>query len=83
MKYDNPTFGDFMEAAGFDGKGAVSKVYDYFRKRQQGKAEKDEIKESLSREEWIALLGLNSHVNPLFVWCWRPFWESRSQVVRA
>jgi hypothetical protein len=24
LKYDTPTFGDFMEAAGFDGKGAVA-----------------------------------------------------------
>ncbi|KAI3657505.1 hypothetical protein MP638_001198 [Amoeboaphelidium occidentale] len=55
LKYDAPTFGDFMEAAGFDGKGA----------RNQGKVEKDEIKESLSRAEWIALLDLSSHVNPL------------------
>ena len=54
-----------MEAAGFDGKGAMSKVYDYFRKKMRGKVEKDEIKESLSRDEWIALLDLCSHVNPL------------------
>jgi hypothetical protein len=40
-------------------------VRDYFRKKAEGEVKEDEIKESFPEEEWIWLVGLNQHVNPL------------------
>jgi hypothetical protein len=59
---NKPTFGDFTRAAGFKNDGDVR---DYFRKKEEGKIKEVEIKESFPEEEWIWLIGLNQHVNPL------------------
>jgi hypothetical protein len=57
-----PTFGDLMRATGFKDDGDVR---DYFRKKTIGEVEGDGIKESFTKEEWIWLIDLNQHVNPL------------------
>ena len=57
-----PTFGDFKRAAGFKDDDDVS---GYFAKRTKEQVKKDDIKESLTEEEWILLIGLNQRVNPL------------------
>ena len=36
-----------------------------FRKKEKGEVKEDKIKESLTEEEWILLLGLNQRVNGL------------------
>jgi hypothetical protein len=57
-----PTFGDLKRASRFKDDEDVA---DYFRKRAEGQAEKDDIKESLTEKEWIWLIGLNQRVNVL------------------
>ena len=61
--YENkPTFGDVKKAAGFKDD---DDVLEYFRKKAKGEVKEDEIKESLTQEEWIWLISLNQRVNPL------------------
>jgi hypothetical protein len=59
---DGPSFGDLKRASGFSNR---KDVFDYFAKRAKGQVKKDDIKESLTEEEWILLIGLNQRVNPL------------------
>jgi hypothetical protein len=62
-EYENkPTFGDLKRASGFKDDGDVR---NYFRKKAKGEVQKDDIKDSLSKEEWILLIELNQHVNNL------------------
>jgi hypothetical protein len=62
-EFDNsPTFDDLMWAAGFNDRGDAR---DYFRKKENGQVEEDEIKESFTEEAWILLLELNQRVNAL------------------
>ncbi|KAI3631631.1 hypothetical protein MIR68_010104 [Amoeboaphelidium protococcarum] len=65
ITYHIPTFDDFMIAAGFNGNQAWCKKIKYFRQRQEGTVEKDEIKESLSKDDWLVLIDLSSHVKQL------------------
>jgi len=58
----SPTFGDLKRAAGFS---YNKDVHDYFKKRANRQVQEDEIKESLTEEEWIWLMGLNQRVNQL------------------
>jgi hypothetical protein len=40
-------------------------VRDYFRRKAKGEVQKDDIKDSLTKEAWIWLIGLNQRVNGL------------------
>ena len=59
---NKPMFGDFKGASGFKDDDDVR---NYFRKRAKGKVENNEIKDSLTEEEWILLINLNQRVNGL------------------
>jgi hypothetical protein len=59
---DGPSFGDLKRAAGF---GNYKDVRDYFRRKAKGEVQKDVIKDSLTKEAWIWLIGLNQRVNGL------------------
>jgi hypothetical protein len=48
------------KAAGFNW---YNDVHDYFRRSAIGQVKKDDVKESLTEEEWIWLIGLNERVN--------------------
>ena len=62
-EFDNsPTFGDLKRAAKFR---YNRDVHDYFTKRANRQVQEEEIKESLTAEEWIWLIGLNQRVNLL------------------
>ncbi|KAL7502695.1 hypothetical protein ACHAWX_000522 [Stephanocyclus meneghinianus] len=60
---DEPSFGDLKRAAGF---GNWKDVHNYFRRKAKGEVQEDEIKDSLTKEAWIWLIGLNQRVNELF-----------------
>ncbi len=59
---DGPSFGDLKRAAGF---GNCKDVRNYFRRKAKGEVQEDDIKDSLTKEAWIWLIGLNQRVNPL------------------
>jgi hypothetical protein len=59
---DGPSFGDLKRASGF---GNCMDVRNYFANRENGQVKEDEIKDSLTKEEWILLIRLNQHVNHL------------------
>jgi hypothetical protein len=49
------------KATGFDDDGDVR---EYFLKKAKGVVKEDKIKESLTQDEWIWLIGLDKLVNP-------------------
>ena len=59
---DGPSFGDLKRAAGFVN---CQDVREYFRRKAKGEVQEDEIKDSLTKEEWILLIELNQRVNKL------------------
>ena len=59
---DGPSFGDLKRAAGF---GNCKDVRDYFRRKAKGEVQEDDIKDLLTKEAWIWLIGLNQRVNGL------------------
>eukprot|EP00804_Cyclotella_cryptica_P001862 CCRYP_019353-RA/>CCRYP_019353-RA protein AED:0.08 eAED:0.08 QI:0/-1/0/1/-1/1/1/0/338 len=59
---DGPSFGDLKRAAGF---GNCKDVRDYFQRKARGEVQEDDIKDSLTKEAWIWLIGLNQRVNGL------------------
>jgi len=59
---EGPSFGDLKRASGFS---TCKDVRNYFLKKAKGAVKEDDIKESLTEEEWIWLIGLNQRVNPL------------------
>jgi hypothetical protein len=55
--YENPTFGDVMNATGFKRREAIRKYF------SSGKLETDELKDYFDEQEWIYLVELNHAVN--------------------
>jgi hypothetical protein len=59
---DSPTFGDVIKAAELRNS---YQVRDYFRKREAGKVEADQIKDSNTEDEWIKMIEMDRRVNRL------------------
>lgn len=58
--YDDPTFGDVMEATGFKSRKAITL---YFSLKKSKEIENDELKDYFTEQEWIYLIDLNYAVN--------------------
>jgi hypothetical protein len=59
--YDDPTFGDVMEATGFKSRKAI--LHYFYLKKKSKEIENDELKDYFTEQEWIYLIDLNYAVN--------------------